>query len=63
MPMNSKDGRAINARLVEAEQTIEALKKLRDGHITFPESVLRAIDSAILESEKRLAPLKNAIVG
>lgn len=62
MPMNSQDWQTIKAKIAEMEQVIEALRKLRDSDVAFPDSVLRAIDDAIRESEKRVRELKNTMV-
>ncbi len=62
MPLSSQDWQTIKAKIAEMEQVIEALTKLRDGHVAFPDSVLGAIDNAIRDSEKRVSELKNAMV-
>ncbi len=60
--MSSQDWQTIKAKIAEMEQVIEALRKLRDGHVAFPDSVVSAFDNAIRESEKRVRELKSAMV-
>lgn len=62
MSMSSQDWQTIKAKIAEMEQVIEALRRLRDGHIAFPDSVFGAIDNAIRDSEKRVRELKDAMV-
>lgn len=61
MPMSSLDWQTIKAKIAEMEQLIEALRKLRDGHVAFPDSLLSAIDKGIRESEKHVRELKSAM--
>jgi len=58
----SANRQTVKAKITEMEQVIEALRKLCDGQVVFPDSVLGAIDNAITESEKRVSELRNAMV-
>ncbi|HVI08874.1 MAG TPA: hypothetical protein VND65_11345 [Candidatus Binatia bacterium] len=62
MGMTWRDWPTDSLKITEMEQVLEGLRRLRDGHIAFPDSVVRAIDEAITETETRLALLKNATV-
>jgi hypothetical protein len=62
MSVNWQQGTNLKTKLGQIEQTVEILRKLRDGEIAFSDSVLRVIDDAIVESEEQLALLRNAIV-
>ncbi len=58
MAMSPEDWEIIRAKLAQMEQTVEALKKLR--LLTFPDSVVRAIDSALARLEEEISRLKKA---
>jgi hypothetical protein len=61
MSVNWQRGRILKTKLEEMQQTLEILRRLRDGRIVLPDSVLLAIDNAIVESEKQLTVLKNTL--
>jgi len=61
MAMSSEDWQTINAKIREMEQTVEALKKLRTGTLFLPDSVLRVIDDAVVETTRRIAAIKNTM--
>lgn len=58
MAIDSDNGQLLKAKIDQMEQSLAALKALRSKNLSLPDSVVRAIDEAIADSERKLADLK-----